>query len=131
MFINNITSSSPYLNVQTYQGNAPYISPGGQSAGMMRYNVSTQKTEVYDGNSWIQIGGGYSTIELSPIVQTAINWVMAQMEKEAEMKQLAQKHASVAHALDNVEQAKKELELIYQLAKDHTNDAGLVVQSPI
>ena len=58
-------------------------------------------------------------------------FVMEQMAKESQMKELAKKHASVAHALDNVEQAKKELELIYQLAKDHTNDAGLVAQSPI
>lgn len=126
MFITNVTSNSPYLNVQTYQGNKPYISPGAQSAGMMRYNTSSQSVEVYDGVSWIHMGGGNATVELSPIIQTAVNWVMAQMEKEAEMKRLAEKHASVAHAIENVEQAKKELDLIYQLTKDHSNDSGKV-----
>lgn len=131
MFISNITSNSPYLNVQTYQGNAPYISPGSQSAGMMRYNTSSQKPEVYDGNTWIQMGGGYSSIELSPVVQTAIQWVMDQMAKEQKIKELAAKHPSVKAALDNVEQARQELDLIYQLTKDHTNDAGYVAQSPV
>jgi hypothetical protein len=120
MFINNITSNSPYLTVQTYQGNKPYISPGSQSAGMLRLNTNTQQVEVYDGMSWMTLGGGYSTIELSPVVQTAINWVMEQMAKESKMKEMAQKHASVQAALDNVEQAKRELDLIYELAKDHT-----------
>ena len=131
MFITNISSSSPYLNVTSYQGSKPYISPGSQSAGMMRYNTNSQNMEVYDGISWQTLGMGNATIELSGMAQTAINWVIAQMEREAEIRRLAEKHASIAHALDNVEQAKKELELIYQLAKDHTNDAGHVAQSPI
>ena len=131
MFITNISSSSPYLNVTSYQGSKPYVSPGSQSAGMMRYNTNSQNMEVYDGISWQTLGMGNATIELSGMAQTAINWVIAQMEREAEIRRLAEKHASIAHALDNVEQAKKELELIYQLAKDHTNDAGHVAQSPI
>ena len=69
--------------------------------------------------------------ELSGLVQNAIAWAVTQMEKEAEMKRLAEKNPSIAHAIENVDQAKKELELIYQLTKDHTNDAGLVAQSPI
>ena len=131
MFITNITSNSPYVHVRTYEGNKPYISPGSQSAGMMRYNTNSQNMEVYDGVSWQTLGMGNATIELSGMAQTAIHWVMAQMEKEAEMRELAKKHASLQHAVDNVDQAKKELELIYQLTKDHTNDAGLVAQSPI
>jgi hypothetical protein len=118
--IKNITGRG-FLEVNCYQGNMPYISPGAQSAGNMRYNTNMQKIEVYDGNSWLELGGGYADIKLSPVVETAINWVMAQMAKEAEIKIMAAKHASVQHAVDNVEQAKQELELIYQLAKDHTN----------
>ena len=131
MFITNITSNSPYVHVRTYEGNKPYISPGSQSAGMMRYNTSSQNMEVYDGISWQTLGMGNATIELSGLVQNAIAWAVTQMEKEAEMKRLAEKNPSIAHAVENVEQAKKELELIYQLTKDHTNDAGLVAQSPI
>jgi hypothetical protein len=111
-----------FVQVNCYQGNMPYISPGAQGAGIMRYNTNLQKIEVYDGVSWLELGGGYANIELSPVVTTAVNWVMDQMAKEAQMKELAKKHASVQHALDNVELAKQELELIYQLAKDHTND---------
>ena len=119
--IKNITGGA-FMQVNCYQGNMPYISPGAQSAGNMRYNTNLQRVEVYDGNTWLEIGGGYANIELSPVVQTAINWVMQQMAKEAQMQEMAKKHASVQHALDNVEQAKRELELIYQLAKDHTEN---------
>lgn len=119
--IKNITSNSSLLTVSCFQGNMPYISPGAQSAGMIRYNTSMQRTEVYDGVSWLELGGGYASIDLAPHVQSAVNWVMVKMAEEAKIKELAKTHASVQHALDNVEQAKKELELIYLLTKDHTN----------
>ena len=83
-----------------------------------------QRMEVYDGNGWLELGGGNADIQLSPTVITAVNWVLAQMAKEAEIKIMAAKHASVQYALDNVEQAKQEFDLIYQLAKDHTNANG-------
>jgi len=118
--IKNITSNSSLLNVSCYQGNTPYISPGAQSAGMLRYNTNMNYLEVYDGVSWQQFGGGNATIDVAPHVQAAIAWVQCKMAEEAEMKAMAAKHASVAHALANVEQAKKELDLIFQLAKDHT-----------
>jgi hypothetical protein len=117
--IKNVTGGA-FLQVNCYQGNMPYISPGAQSSGNLRYNTSMNRVEVYDGVSWLELGGGYANIELSPVVQTAVNWVMIQMEKEAAMKEMAKKHASVQAALANVEQAKQELELIYELAKDHT-----------
>lgn len=118
--IKNITSNSSLVSVSCYQGNTPYISPGAQSAGMIRYNTSMQRTEVYDGNNWQELGGGYASIDVAPHVQAVINWAQRKMAEESEMKAMAAKHASVQHALDNFEQAKKELELIYQLAKDHT-----------
>jgi len=129
--IKNITSNSSLLNVSCYQGNNPYISPGAQSAGMVRYNINMNRTEVYDGNSWQELGGGYATIDLAPHVQAVITWAQTKMAEEANWKYLAEKHTSVKHALDNVEQAKRELELIYQLAKDHTNESESVAQSPV
>jgi len=119
--IKTVTSSSPYIDVQCFQGNSPYISPGAQSAGMVRYSLNSQQLEIYDGNTWLSFGGGYANVGLNPVAKSAIDWVIEQMAKESEMKELAKKHASIQHALDNVEQAKKELELIYQLAKDHSN----------
>lgn len=120
MFITNVQSNSPYLIINSYSGTKPYISPGSQSAGMMRYNTNSQNMEVYDGVSWQTIGMGNASIELSPVVQTAISWVLEQMSKESKMREMAEKHASVQAALANVEQAKRELDLIYELAKDHT-----------
>ena len=125
--IKNITSNSSLINVNCYQGNNPYISPGAQSAGMVRYNTSMQRMEVYDGVSWLELGGGYASIDVAPHVQAVIVWAQNKMAEEANYKYLAEKHASVAHALENLEQAKRELELIYQLAKDHTNGNSTTV----
>ena len=51
----HITSSSPLIHINTSSTHTPYISPGAQSAGMLRYNTGTHKTEVYDGNGWQQL----------------------------------------------------------------------------
>lgn len=117
----HITSSSPLIHINTSSTHTPYISPGAQSAGILRYNTATHKKEVYDGNSWQELSTPMTTVSVDPTVEIAIKWVMNQINKEAEIKALAKTHASIQHAVDNVDQAKKELELIYQLTKEHSN----------
>ena len=117
----HITSSSPLIHINTSSTHTPYISPGAQSAGMLRYNTGTHKTEVYDGNGWQELITPMTTVNVDPTLEVAVRWVMDQMNKEAEIKALAKTHASIQHAVDNVDQAKKELELIYQLTKEHSN----------
>jgi hypothetical protein len=116
-----ITSSSPLIHINTSSTHTPYISPGAQSSGMLRYNTNTHHTEVYDGNSWQQLSKPMTTVSVDETLEIAVRWVMEQMHKEAEIKAMAKTHASIQYAVDNVDQAKKELELIYQLTKEHSN----------
>jgi hypothetical protein len=88
---------------------------------MLRYNTNTHHTEVYDGNSWQQLSKPMTTVSVDETLEIAVRWVMEQMHKEAEIKAMAKTHASIQYAVDNVDQAKKELELIYQLTKEHSN----------
>lgn len=77
----------------TVSGNygRPYINPGAQSAGITRYNTSTQNLEVYDGNSWLTMS---STPDISLDVSTleVITWARKKMAEEATLKQLMDKH---------------------------------------
>ena len=117
----HIISSSPLIHINTSSTHTPYISPGAQSSGMLRYNTNTHHTEVYDGNSWQQLSKPMTTVSVDETLEIAVRWVMEQMHKEAEIKAMAKTHASIQYAVDNVDQAKKELELIYQLTKEHSN----------
>lgn len=79
----------------------PYISPGGQGAGLVRYNTSSHNLEVYDGVAWREITSSGSTqISLNQISQDAINWVLKKMQEERELQTLIDKHIGLRDAYE-------------------------------
>jgi hypothetical protein len=87
------------------------------SAGMVRYNGDNKKLEVYNGASWLQLGGNVASVGLNPDAEKAIDWVMERIDKERQWKQLAEDSKSVKLALENLNKAEEQLELIAILAK--------------
>jgi len=77
----------------------PYISPGSQSAGILRYNTNSRIIEVYDGVTWLPLSSGHAHISLDGPTQEAVQWVCRQMEKEKRLEELAKKHPTVADAV--------------------------------
>ena len=88
----------------TITGNStmrPYFSPGGQSAGILRYNTSTNNIEVYDGLSWQSLTYSSSTyISLNQESQDAINWVHKKMQEERELQKLIDNHIGLRDAYE-------------------------------
>lgn len=79
----------------------PYISPGGQSAGLVRYNTSSSNLEVYDGLSWQTLSNSGSTyIGLNQESQNAIQWALLKMQEERELQQLMDKHPGLRDAYE-------------------------------
>ena len=117
--ISGISSSSSYLTVTGGMTGTPYISPGSQSAGMMRYNINTKGIEVYDGISWISLNGSFATVDLNAHAQSIMRWAEKKMMREAELKKLAEDNPSVATAIENLKIAEDQLELIATLAMKH------------
>jgi hypothetical protein len=79
----------------------PYISPGGQSAGLVRYNTSSNNLEVYDGISWQALSNSGSTyIGLNQESQNAINWVHKKMQEEQNLQQLIDNHIGLRDAYE-------------------------------
>ena len=114
-------SSSTWLNVNQYQ-NSPYISPGAQSAGMMRYNPSMSRVEVYDGNVWIEFGGTAS-VEFSYNATQVFEWAQKKMAQEAEFEELAKNNVAVRDSLNRLKEAESQLQVVTALVKEH-NVAG-------
>jgi hypothetical protein len=99
-------------------GNAPsiYISPGAQSAGMMRYNSNSGNIEVYDGIAWLTLSTSNATVELAPDVQAVLHWASEKMKLEKKIKALAERSPAVADALAAVEHAQQQLDIVTILA---------------
>ena len=108
------------ITVSNSYSSFPYVpnNPSNPIQGMVRLN--NQDLQVFDGSSWLTLGGAFPSVELSPDVQTVITWAKARMAEESRVLALAKKHPTVQAALDAVIQAEQELKLIAELCTDHT-----------
>lgn len=83
--------------------------------GQMRYNGSSQNMEVYDGIAWITIASSYPTVELTSEVQSVLQWAREKIAEEARIKELADKHPTVADALEAVKKAEEQVRIVAAL----------------
>ena len=90
-----------HVLVSHYAG-TPYISPGAQSAGMLRWNSSSNTIEVYDGVGWQPFNTG-ADISLTGDAEMAIEWAQKKMLEEAKIDELCQKYPGLAKARSNYE----------------------------
>lgn len=98
--INNLSSGFG-ISITGDSSMRPYISPGGQSAGMVRYNTNTNNLEVYDGLSWQSLtSSGFTYIGLNQESQDAIQWVWKKMQEERELQKLIDNHIGLRDAYE-------------------------------
>lgn len=123
--IKGITSSSPFLVVSNGSPMAPYISPGAQSAGMMRYNTSSSNIEVYDGIAWKQMDGSYTTVDLSPEAQDLLQWARTQRQLDLNRKTLIENNPALKKAYEAIKRAEDNFDLLATIASEE--EPGIVV----
>ena len=99
----------------------PYINMNAPSSGMVRYNGNNKQLEVFDGSSnvWIQMYGQTADIQLSPQIQSVVNWAQQKMNQESEWEKLAQTNEAVKIALENMKKAREQLDITAKLVKEH------------
>jgi hypothetical protein len=115
--IKQLSTNSQHIFLSQSNSKA-YFSPGASGAGMVRYNSNIGRMEVNDGAVWIGFGDDIR-LELSKDAIDVIDWAKNKMAEEAEIKQLAESRPALQAALDNVEQARRELDLIFNLSKTY------------
>ncbi len=114
--IKTASTTSPYLTVSTYNGNLGYISPGSQ-AGQIRYNTNMNIMEVFDGVAWQNISG-HLDVGLSMDATQVLDWARKKMAREAELRELAEQHPTVAAALEALRNAEAQLDIVAILCKE-------------
>lgn len=100
--IKNLTSTSSYLQVQNGYNNVPPISPGAQSAGILRYNGNNNSIEVYNGMAWYPIDT-HAVVNLSEAAYEALKWTEQKMREEAQLKSLMARHPGLKDLNDKFE----------------------------
>jgi hypothetical protein len=116
--IKSVTTSSPHM-YGTGGGNFPHISynPSNPAQGVIRINGS--EMEVFDGTVWQKIYMNNADIGLSSVANSAIDWAIKKMGEEQAWKKLAENNSAVKIALDNLEEARRQLSITAELAREY------------
>jgi hypothetical protein len=118
--IKNITPIGRYITVSG--GNSStYVNgySGAQGVGNMRFNTSTQNMEVFDGNSWMTLNMDYASVGLNNEAESLLDWARKKRDEELTWQNLAATSEAVKIALDNLEQARQQLDITAKLARDY------------
>lgn len=113
----SINAASPYMFVGPISNQ--YVSTNGSAAGMVRFNTSTQQLEAFDGSVWIRIANDQN-VGLTQDAVEAIHWARDKIIKEQQLKELALQHPGVADALQQLQRASEQLEIMVQLVHKDT-----------
>lgn len=103
--IKNLTSGSPYIQVHSGYNSVPPISPGAQSAGLVRYNGNNNSIEVYNGLAWYPVDTS-ANLNLSEAAHSALVWAENKMREEAQLKDLISRHPGLKDLNDKFEMMK-------------------------
>jgi hypothetical protein len=97
----------------------PYVNQNVNNpiTGMMR--IWGSDMQVFDGIAWMPVNTSYATVGLDQEVLDIIQWARKQRDKEMAWKSLANDSEAVKIALDNLEQARQQLDITAKLARDY------------
>jgi hypothetical protein len=111
--------SGPGINVQGGHNSFPYVPQNSSNPiqGMIR--VNGQDLQVFDGSSWIMLGGAFPSVELNGDVMSVIQWAREERDKQLERSKLIKDNPALQKALEAIQRAEANFDI---LAKFVEND---------
>lgn len=93
-----------YLNVTSSKGAQPYINMSSQQpmVGALSFDSSSQQMKVYDGSTWMTVGGGSASINLSANAISILKWAEHKMQEEYELKALCDQHPTIKSLVEQM-----------------------------
>jgi len=116
--IKSITTSSPHL-YGAGGGSFPCVSSNSSNPAQGVIRINGHDMEVFDGTVWMKMYMNNADIGLSSSANSAIDWAIEKMKEEQEWKKLAESNKAVKIALDNLEEARRQLSITAELAREH------------
>jgi hypothetical protein len=117
--INGITVTGKYMVANGGYSSSPYINMSNASAGMVRYNGSTNNLEIYDGSTWYTMSSTVASVGLNPEAESLLDWARQKRDEELKWQKLAEENKAVKIALDNLNTARQQLDVTAKLAREY------------
>jgi hypothetical protein len=117
--LQDITSSSRYVTVYGGSSTLPYVPSNSNNPiqGMIR--VQNQNIQTFDGSSWINMTQSIGSVGLTPEAESLLDWARKKRDEEIMWQSLANENKAVKIALDNLEQARQQLDITAKLAREY------------
>jgi len=109
-----------YLNVTSNKGAQPYINMSSNQpmVGALSYDPSIGQMKVYDGNSWMSLGGGSAVVNLDPDAIRILNWAKKRMLEEAERERLSEINPAIRDLMNQIKEKEEQLRIVQTLIKE-------------
>lgn len=119
--IKTVNGMGRYMIVNGGMPATTYInnSSGYMSVGDLRYNVSIQRLEVYDGNMWVELNTSHASVGLTPDAEIAIDWAKRKLNEELALEQKAKDNPAIADLLNQRKKIDEQIQVIEILTKDN------------
>lgn len=100
------------INVQGSSSSFPYVPMNNNNPiqGMVR--VNGQDLQVFDGSSWITMGGSYATVELNGDTQAILQWAREQRDRQLDRERRIQNNPALKKAYEAIERAEANYEIL-------------------
>lgn len=108
-----------YLTVTSNKGATPYVnmSSNRPMVGALAYDHNSQSMKVYDGSSWMTVGGGSATVNLTGSAISALKWAEKKMQEEFERDRLAETNPAIKDLLNQIKEKEDQIKMVMTLLK--------------
>ena len=117
--IKSIHTNGPFLNVSGGMPANTYIGHGsGPGVGNMRYNPSSQNTEVFDGSTWVIMQSNSAYVSLTPDAVSLLEWARKKRDQELEMERLAESSPVIKDLVNQIKDKEEQMKIVQALIKE-------------
>ena len=96
-----VSGGQPGSTSMYYSNHNSGQSSGPQSfSGQVRYNLSNQCMEVFDGNMWQMVGSSFASIGLTQEAEELLDWAKQKRQEEVNLKMRMEEHPGLKDAYE-------------------------------
>lgn len=129
--IKGIVSNSQFITVSNGSPTTPYISPGAEGAGQIRYNTRSNNMEVWDGVTWKELSMAYTSVDLNYEAQELLKWARDARNRALTREARIKSNPALRKAYEAIQRAEENFDILDKIVGDDIdNEAGQVQSSP-
>ena len=97
----------------------PYINQNHSNPMQGMIRVWGSDMQVFDGSAWMNLSTSYATVTLDQDILDIIQWARKARDEEMMWQSLAKDNKAVKIALENLEQARQQLDITAKLSREY------------